>query len=559
MTSIAMGRRTLDSVVQLLAVSSLLAGPSDVQAVEDCTNHTFQNTNVNCRARLAPKTADEIILAIDKNFKELPSCQVVNSRLDGFISSVQKMAKAGNRLNSNEPSLLDQINLAKESSSVVEEDRVISSKEVFSRRFSVSPVARQFYFTYLQSQEASRGSFDRPVLNFQFDLNANPGFDESLSGAISPIPNSANSYTNETNPYVSLYYPFSFQNLFASKASTQNQKSAYYAFINQSVTDSLQTVSDFYDFKSNLLSTILNSFQFQASADRVFRLTKLEKKGLSSRLDISRASVTKTTQSTNLVKSKSDLAQSYDRLMGDFLFPKNFDTTIFPKLSSGFSTACWAKIPSESITTALKTNPSLLALRRQIESSKLTRKSILAQNLPDLSLSVSYETDNQWGDINGTGNTNDYYRSSDVVASASFNWNIFDFGQTLANAKSQSYATNSLRNQLTQSLNQLETDLLTNFTSYISSTQNVISLSKASEEATINYINALKASQVGILTETDVDNIFNQLTSINSSLVTNIKTRNNSAIAIATLVQAEGFDSLDFNYFLEEWKKSFTQ
>ena len=128
-----------------------------------------------------------------------------------------------------------------------------------------------------------------------------------------------------------------------------------------------------------------------------------------------------------------------------------------------------------------------------------------------------------------------------------------------ANAKSQSYATNSLRNQLTQSLNQLETNLLTNFTSYISSTQNVISLAKASEEATINYINALKANQVGILNESDVDNIFNQLTSINSSLVTNIKTRNNSAIAIATIVQAEGFDSLDFNYFLEEWKKSFTQ
>jgi outer membrane protein TolC len=554
-----MPKRALDSYINLLAIPLLLFDFSGLKAYENCANDTSRDNSFTCGSRLVPKTAAEIIATIDNNFRELPSCQVVNSRLDGFVSSVQKMANAVTKTNINEPSILDQINLARESSSSAEEDRIISSKEVFSRRFSISPVARQFYFTYLQSQEVARGSFDRPVLNFQFDLNANPGFEESLSGAISPIPNSAYSYSNETNPYVSLYYPFSFQNLFASKASSQDQKSAYYTFLNQAVTDSLQTVADFYDFKSNLLSTILNSFQFQASADRVFRLTKLEKKGLSSRLDISRASVTKTAQSTNLVKSKSDLAQSYDKLMGDFLFPKDFDATIFPKLSSGLSTACWAKPPSESITAALKTNPSLLALRRQIESSKLTRKSILAQNLPDISLSVSYETDNQWGDINGTGNTNDYYRSSDVVASASFNWNIFDFGQTLANAKSQSYATNSLRNQLTQSLNQLETDLLTNFSSYISSTQNVISLAKASEEATMNYINALKASQVGILNETDVDNIFNQLTSINSSLVTNIKSRNNSAVAIATLVQSEGFDSLDFNYFLEEWKKSFTQ
>ena len=548
----------MDSSITLLALSSLLTRPLEVKAVQNCATDATTNHNTNCRVHFTPKTTQEIISTIDKKFKELPSCQTVNLRLDGFISSVQKMAKAGKKTNTNEPSILDQINLARESSSMADEDRVITSKEVFSRRFSISPVAKQFYFTYLQSQEASRGSFDRPVVNFQFDLNANPGFDESLSGAISPIPSSAYSYTNETNPYVSLYYPFSFQNLFASKASSQNQKSAYYNFINQAVTDSLQTVSDFYDFKSNLLSTILNSFQFQASDDRVFRLTKLEQKGLSSRLDISRASVTRTTQSTNLVNSKSDLVQSYDRLMGDFLFPKDFDATIFPKLSNGLSTACWAKAPSESITIALKTNPSLLALRRQIESSKLTRKSILAQNLPELSLSVSYETDNQWGDINGTGNTNDYDRSSDVVASASFNWNIFDFGQTLANAKSQSNATNSLRNQLTQSLNQLETDLLTNFTSYISSSQNVISLAEASEAATVNYINALKASQVGILNETDVDNIFNQLTSINSSLVTSIKIRNNSAIAIAILVQAEGFDSLDFNYFLEEWKNSFT-
>lgn len=554
-----MSHRVLDSAITLLALSSLLTRPLEVKAVQNCATDATKGNNINCRVQLTPKTAQEIISTIDKNFNELSSCQTVNSRLDGLLSSVQKLAKAVKKTNTNEPSILDQINLARESSSTVEEDRVITSKEVFSRRFSISPVARQFYFTYLQSKEASRGSFDRPVLNFQFDLNANPQFEESLSGAISPIPNSTDSYTTETSPYVSLYYSFSFQNLFASKASSQNQKSAYYTFINQAVADSLQTVSDFYDFKSNLLSTILSSFQLQASADRVFVLTKLEKKGLSSRLDISRANITKTTQSTNLVKSKSDLAQSYDRLMGDFLFPKGFDATTLSKLSGKLSTACWAKPPSESITTALKANPSLLALRRQIESSKLTRKSVLAQNLPDLTLSVSYEYDNQWGDINGTGNTNDYDRTSDVVASAYFNWNIFDFGQTHANAKSQSYATNSLRNQLTQSLNQLETDLLTNFTSYISSTQNVISLAKASEEATINYINALKANQVGILNETDVDNIFNQVTSINSSLVTNIKTRNNSAIAIATIVQAEGFDSLDFNYFLEEWKKSFTQ
>jgi len=110
-----MGRRALDSVVQLLTISSLLASPFDVKAVEDCTNDSPQNTNVICRARLTPKTAQEILSTIDKNFKELPSCQGVNSRLDGFITSVQKMAKAGKSTDTNEPSILEQINLARES------------------------------------------------------------------------------------------------------------------------------------------------------------------------------------------------------------------------------------------------------------------------------------------------------------------------------------------------------------------------------------------------------------------------------------------------------------
>lgn len=554
-----MSRNFLIGAGQLFAIASLLVVPTELKALENCLSSSSQDPNTRCTAKAAFKTQLDIISAIDKNFNDLPSCHDVNSRLDGFLESVQKIARAIRKPNHNQPSTPDLAILDMEASKASGDDQKITSKDVFAMRFSISPVAKQFYFNYLQSQELASGSFDRPVLNFQFELSANPGFNESLDQSKSPNARRIYSYYNETNPYLSIFYPFSFENLYSTKALRQDQESAYYTFIDQSITDSLQTVFDFYDFKSNMLSTILNSFQYQASAERVFRLQKLEEKGLNSRLDISRANVTKTTQSTNLVKSKSDLAQSYDRLMGDFLFPEDFDARIFPILSRGLSTACWGNSPSDSIATALQTNASLTSLRHQIESSKLTRKAIVSQNLPDLTITVSYEFENQWGDINGTGYSNDYNRSDYVVASAFLNWNISNFGQTHANAKSQSNATNSLRNQLIQTLNQLETDLLTNFSDYISSTQNIISLAKASEEATKNYIDALKASQVGILNETDIDNIFNQLTSINSNLVVNIKARNTSAVSIAKLVQAQGFDNLDFNYFLEEWKKVFTK
>lgn len=549
------------SAVQLLIIAAA-AAPSKLKAVEDCSRISSQDLDTRCIESLQLKTRPKIILEADRNFNSLPSCQAVNTLVDEFASDIKKIEnsiKVNKKSSHDQSSLLDQLHLEGAASSVTDEGRLISSKDVFTKRFAISPVARQFYFNYLQSQEATQGSFDRPMLNLQFELNSNPEFSESVNRAISQIPNQLNTHTYTTNPAISLSYSLSFENFFSTKSLKQQQDSAYYTFIDQAVTDSLDTVSNFYDLKSNMLTAIIDSFQYKASADRVNRLRVLEQNGLNSRLDVSRAEVTKTLQSTNLLRSKSALIQSFEKLAGDFLFPTNFDTTISSQLYRGLSTACWSKSPSVSVATAIKTNPSLIALQHQIESSRLASKSILSQNLPELSISVSYEAINQWGDINGTGLANDYFQTRDVVPSISFNWNIFDFGKTYANAKSQSYATESLRNKLTQSISQLESELLINFTDYISSTINVVTLTKASAQATKNYINSLRALQVGILDETDVDNIFNQLTSNNTNLVANIRSRNNAAVAIAKLVQSEGFDNLDFNKFLIEWKKSITK
>lgn len=547
------------STAKLLVIAALAVAPTKLKAIENCISISSLDLDTRCIERSQFKTRPNIISEADKNFNSLPSCQEVNTLVDEFatdIKKIEKSIKINNKPNHDQPGLLNQLHLEGEASSVTDKGRMISSKDVFTKRFAISPVAREFYFNYLQSQEATLGSFDRPVLNFQFELNSNPEFSESVNRAISQIPNQLNTYTYTTNPAFSLSYSLSFENFYLTRSLKQQQNSAYYTFIDQSVTDSLDTVSNFYDLKSNILTSIIDSFQYKASADRVNRLKVLEQNGLNSRLDISRAEVTKTLQSTNLLRSKSAIVQSFEKLAGDFLFPTNFDTIISSQLYRGISTACWSKSPSVSVATAIKTNPSLIALQHQIESSRLASKSILSQNLPDLSISISYEAINQWGDINGTGLPNDYLQTRDVVPSVSFNWNIFDFGKTYANAKSQSYATEALRNKLTQSTSQLESELLVNFSDYISSTLNVIALTKASGVAIKNYINSLRALQVGILDETDVDNIFNQLTSNNSSLVANIRSRNNAAVAIAKLVQTEGFDNLDFNQFLIEWKKS---
>jgi outer membrane protein TolC len=556
-----MSLKTIATASQLLVLTSTLAIiPTDLQAVENCSGLVLQVDKTRCILQSPIKIRPDIVVDADNNFNAIPSCQDVNRSLDNFITSVRSMAKAISKSKTGGPSMLEQIYPGRKVSVEGEDKKSISSTDIFAKRFSISPVAKQFYFNYLQSQESTRGSFDRPFFNFQFDLDANPERSESVNGFISPIPSKSTSYTNQASPSISLSYPFSFENLYSTRSLKQQEQSTYHTFLEEAVTDAFDTVANFYDLKANMLSTILNTFQYEASVDRVNRLRRLEQKGLSSRLDISRANVTKISQETSLFSAMAALSQSYDKLAGDFLYEKDFESKIVPQIpQQGFGTACWSKPPSRSLTSALKENPSLISLRYQIESSKLKRKSIIAQNFPELSISVSFEGNSQWGNINGTGVSSDYSQTRDFIASASFNWNIFDFGQTAANAKSQSYETESLRSQLTQSRSQLETNLLTNFSAYISSTQNIVSLAKASEEATVNYINSLKASQIGILNETDVDNIFNQLTSINASLVSNIKTRNTTAVAIAKIVQTDGFDSISDDQFIIDWKRSFSK
>jgi len=554
-----MGKKTYLSVALLLAIPHGFLFPLSAQALENCSNTLADEYNFRCLAKTSAlkSTPQKLILKLDERFKELPSCEFIDARLKKFVQSIKRMRKQQYGSLANTPSSFMNQSLRQEIKPSMKPTS-ISSKDIFLKRFSVSPVAKQYYFSFLQAVEAANASFNRPVISLDFNLNSKTEYSKSVSGSLrGPLLDESKSYTHETDPTLSIDYTIlSFQNLFATKAQWQSQKAAYYTFIDQAVVDSLDTVSNFYDFKANVLSTIINSVQYQASSDRVRRLNKLEAKGLNSVLDVSRANVTEISQASSLLSARSLLAQSYEKLIGDFMFHQSLDSDIDLSYSN-ISSACWKQPPSISVKRAIDSNPSIAALRHSIESSRLTERSILSGNLPEVSIGLSYETDNQWGDINGTGYVNDYSQTQDVVASATVNWNIFDFGQTFAQAKSQKNATSSLANELSQNVNQLETDLLTYFTQYVTNTINVVDLSNGSSKATVNYLNSLKASQAGFLNQTDVDNVFDQLTSLNQNLIESIKGRNTAAVNIAKLVQSKGFDSIDFDQFLQDWKNTF--
>ena len=554
-----MGNKTYLSVALLMAIPHGSLFTLRAHALENCINTATDEYNFRCLVDTSTlkTTPQKLILELDERFKLLPSCELVNRRLKNFVHSIKGLRNHHLASNTVTPSSFIIQPTSQEIKPTISPTS-LSSKDVFLRRFSISPVAKQYYFSFLQAVETANASFNRPVISLEFDLKSTTEYSKSVSGSLlGPLLDESKSYTHESDPTLSVDYKIlSFQNLFATKALWQSQKAAYYTFIDQAVTDSLDTVSDFYDFKANVLSTIIYSAQYQASSDRVLRLKKLEAKGLNSVLDVSRANVTEISQASSLLNAKSLLAQSYEKLIGDFMFHQSQDSDIDIS-SSNISSACWTQAPSISVKRAIVSNPSIAALRHSIDSSRLTEQSILSGNLPEVSIGLSYETDNQWGDINGTGYVNDYSLTQDVVASASVNWNIFDFGQTFANARSQKNTTSSLANQLSQNVNQLETDLLTYFTQYVTNTINLVDLANGSSKATVNYLNSLKASQSGFLNQTDVDNVFDQLTSLNQNLIESLKGRNTAAVNIAKLVQSKGFDNFDFDQFLQDWKNTF--
>lgn len=552
-----MGIKTyLNAVLSLAFVPVVI--PAQASTMGECSSVLSNEEIFNCFVDTKSYTykADKLIHALDTKFSELPSCEDIDQQLKLFLTSVRSLREQQKDSGYLSDALIS--NTVRKDVNPNLNQSTLSAADIFKIRFNISPVAKEYYYSFLEAIETANGSSNRPVFSLGFDTNKSKAYSKSSTVSSNGIAvNKSKTYTYMTDPTLSLEYEIlSLQNLFATKALRETQKSAYFTFVDQAVVDSLSTVSDFYDFKANVLSTLIYSAQYQAAIERVDRLKRLQAEGLNSVLDVSRANVTAITQSSSLLDSKSLLAQSYQKLLGDFLFNQSSysDISLSP---DRIEAACWSTPPSISIERALETNSSLNSIRHSIKSSRFTKTSILSGNLPEISLGVSYSTDNKWGNINGSGFNGDYSQTQDAVASATVNWNIFDFGQTLANAKAQEFSTYSLESQLLESASQLESDLLVYFTQYVTNTSNLMKLANGSSKATANYLNTLKGSQTGFLTQTDVDNVFDQLTSLNQDLLENIKGRNNAAVNIAKLVQSEGFKDLNFDQFLQDWKNTF--
>jgi len=552
-----MGIKTYLSAALLLAFVPALI-PAQARGMEDCSSDLSNEGFFNClvSTKTSEYKVNNLILALDTKFKQLPSCASINQQLKKFLTAVKSLREQ--QQDSDKVIVSMMPNTVKKDVNLDLKLSTLSAADIFRMRFSVSPVAKEYYYLFREAGETANASSNRPVLSIEFDTTKTKEYlKSSSSSSIGTVVTKSKTYSYTTDPILKLEYNIlSFQNIFATKALRETQQSAYFTFINQAVTDSLDTVSDFYDFKANVLSTLIYSAHYQAALERVNHLKRLETAGLNSVLDVSRANVTVVKQSSSLLDSKSLLAQSYQKLMGDLLFN---DTPYFDVSFSPYhiEAACWSLPPSNSIARALETNSSLNSLRHSIKSSRLSKTSILSGNLPELSLGFAYSTNNTWGNINGTGFNGDYSQAQDAAASAAISWNIFDFGQTFANAKSQEFFTDSLESQLLQGVTQLESDLLVYFIQYLTNTSNLMKLVNGSSKATANYLNTLKGSQAGFLTQTDVDNVFDQLISLNTDLLESIKGRNEAAVNIAKLVQSEGLDNMNFDQFLQDWKNTF--
>ena len=537
-------------VIFAIAATCLIGLPVKSSNLDYCDSTQIDDQIFECR--ITPNNSQPAIYynmkKLDENFSTLPSCKIVDDNLKKLSEVADVLAQKTKGLKRESLNDMMPNKVSKE-----ENTEAIDSAMVFSTRLFYSPIAKQYYFNYLNKQETAKGNFNRPTItiNSRLDRNNTNTIDKQSGSKKTKD----QSYNNINNSIAIEYELFDLQNFYTTKALVNSAKASYEEFTNNAINDSLLSVGDYYDLKKSILSAIIAEAQFKATKEQVDRLEKLETKGLQSILDISRANVTEVSQNTNYTNAKSQLAQSHQILLKDLNY-KSFNDEGSNISKNLISSACWEKSPKESLQLALENNANIKKLNYNIESSKFSQKSIRAGLVPEFTVGVSYSPGHSWGNLNGTGNQNDYTNTESIDAYIEMNWNLLDFKQTDVNSKAQANMTSSIKNELKETINQIESTIETAMTEYISSTFNIMDLSKGTRKATENYTKAIKAYKQGFLDQTDVTGVFTQLTSMTENLITNIGKRNNAAIQIAATVQQEGFDSINFKEDINKFKKS---
>lgn len=537
--------------VFVVAVLGSACAQAKSATFDDCKNIDPSNGFFDCR--LSPSGEQPKLytskMQLNKVFLSLPSCQIVDSKLESLSEVSAVLSTSVKELG---PDILIKKNMIPQEIAGNANSPAIDSAVVFKTRLMYSPLAKQYYYGFLSKKETVNGNFNRPTITFDAGLDRYNTYTKSkASGSKS----SSTAYYNDLSTQFKLEYDLlDLQNFFATQSLKEDAKASYQAFVGSAISDSLDSVLDYYRVKESILSSSISEAQYIATKDQLDRLEILEDKGLQSVLDLSRANITEISQSVSFSSAKNQLSQSYATLLNDLNLNSLADAK--GKFSNLVSSACWSKNPIDSLTAALKNNTGIQQLKSDIKSSKLKGTSINASMFPELTIGISYSPDNSWGNINGSGNINDYTISESMDAYLSMSWDVFDFGQTMANKVSQDKLSLSLANQLDEKISEVETDLVNAFIQYISSTLNVVDLSDAARKAAENYTKAVKSYKRGFLNQTDVTGIFTQLTSVTQSLIGNLSDRNSAAVDIAKLVQEDGFDSINFRKALNDLEKS---
>jgi OMF family outer membrane factor len=227
----------------------------------------------------------------------------------------------------------------------------------------------------------------------------------------------------------------------------------------------------------------------------------LERAGLGTRFDVLRAEV-------QLANARQDLTESLAqqeirrRQLAQLL---NLPLTISLAAGDPVSLAgSWDLSLEQSLILALKNRAELEQLLAQRELSEQQRRAALSAYGPTVTLSASYEFATQFNDDLGT---RDGYRLA-----AGVNWNLFDGGAALAQARQQEANIAIAETNFTNQRNQIRFEVEQAYYTLVSNLESIDTATRALAQANEALRLARLRFQAGVGTQTDVINAETELT-----------------------------------------------
>ena len=157
-------------VIFAIAATCLIGLPVKSSNVDNCDNTQIDDQIFKCR--ITPNNSQPAIYdnmkKLDANFSTLPSCKIVDDNLKKLSEVADVFAQKTNGL---KRGILN--DMMPNEVSIEENTEAMDSAMVFSTRLFYSPIAKQYYFNYLNKQETANGNFNRPTITINSRLDRN--------------------------------------------------------------------------------------------------------------------------------------------------------------------------------------------------------------------------------------------------------------------------------------------------------------------------------------------------------------------------------------------------